>query len=428
MNILMSLAPEATIDAKSALLNSQTPDATQPDGGFFYNLLTSILNTFKGNSFSFNPQKGTDDKTAETQSCNNSNNARPRCNAFSNVLFQNNIPALPGLIKIQYSDHTGQDEANSAAANTIVSSLIDALSAVEPKSSQEKGGNALSASGYTLHKKDGNFSLTAQNDRSGAFPFEIKSDNTDFQDNFSVIKDFHTLKVYTTSKAANADGEADAGLQKNPFMTPLESTTTTPASKVQFLAGQDLIKSASADEASLPSDKFTQGDQVTSREHEKGMPLNEVNMKPEGIFPSADNTSNPYALKVSQRVTGSPGIASSNENRFVITQKDEASLEISLEPKGLGKLDILLSLDRGMINARINASEALGKDLIERNLNNILNTLTNEGINIGSFSVNLRDKRNELKDTEKDIKVFRTTKELELPTAYRNNSMISIFI
>lgn len=428
MNILMSLAPEATIDAKSALLNSQTPDATQPDGGFFYNLLTSILNTFKSNSFSLNPQKGTDDKTAETQSCNNSNNARPRCNAFSNVLFQNNIPALPGLIKIQYSDHTGQDEANSAAANTIVSSLIDALSAVEPKSSQEKGGNALSASGYTLHKKDGNFSLTAQNDRSGAFPFEIKSDNTDFQDNFSVIKDFHTLKVYTTSKAANADGEADAGLQKNPFMTPLESTTTTPASKVQFLAGQDLIKSASADEASLPSDKFTQGDQVTSREHEKGMPLNEVNMKPEGIFPSADNTSNPYALKVSQRVTGSPGIASSNENRFVITQKDEASLEISLEPKGLGKLDILLSLDRGMINARINASEALGKDLIERNLNNILNTLTNEGINIGSFSVNLRDKRNELKDTEKDIKVFRATKELELPISYRNNSMISIFI
>ena len=428
MNILMSLAPEATIDAKSALLNSQTPDATQPDDGFFYNLLTSILNTFKSNSFSLNPQKGTDDKTAETQSCNNSNNARPRCNAFSNVLFQNNIPALPGLIKIQYSDHTGQDEANSAAANTIVSSLIDALSAVEPKSSQEKGGNALSASGYTLHKKDGNFSLTAQNDRSGAFPFEIKSDNTDFQDNFSVIKDFHTLKVYTTSKAANVDGEADAGLQKNPFMTPLESTTTTPASKVQFLAGQDLIKSASADEASLPSDKFTQGDQVTSREHEKGMPLNEVNMKPEGIFPSADNTSNPYALKVSQRVTGSPGIASSNENRFVITQKDEASLEISLEPKGLGKLDILLSLDRGMINARINASEALGKDLIERNLNNILNTLTNEGINIGSFSVNLRDKRNELEDTEKDMKVFRTTKELELPIAYRNNSMISIFI
>ena len=428
MNILMSLAPEATLDAKSALLNSQTPDATQPDGGFFYNLLTSIFNTFKSNSFSFNPQKGTDDKTAETQSCKNSNNSRPRCNTLSNVLFQNNIPALPGLIKIQFSDHTGQDEANSAAANTIVSSLIDALSAVEPKSSQEKGGNALSASGYTLHKKDGNFSLTAQNDRSGAFPLEIKSENTDFQDNFSVIKDFHTLKVYTTSKAANVDGEVDAGLQKNPFMTPLESTTTTPASKVQFLAGQDLIKSASADEASLPSDKFTQGDQVTSREHEKGLPLNEVNMKPEGIFPSADNITNPYALKVSQRVTGSPGIASSNENRFVITQKDEASLEISLEPKGLGKLDILLSLDRGMINARINASEALGKDLIERNLNNILNTLTNEGINIGSFSVNLRDKRNELEDTEKDMKVFRTIKELELPIAYRNNSMISIFI
>ncbi len=424
----MSIEPETTIDAKSALLNSQTPDAAQPDGGFFYNLLTSILNTFKSNSFLFNPQKDTDDKTAETQSCNKSNNSLPLFNASSNVLFQNNIPALPGLIKIQYSDHAGQDEANSATTNTIVLSPIDALSAAEPKSSQEKDGNVLSASGYTLHKKDGNFRLTTKNDRSGAFPFEIENDNSDFQDNFSVIKDFHTLKVYTTSKAANVEGEADAGLQKGPFMTPLESTTMTPDSKIQFLVGKDLIKSVSADESSLPSDKFTQGDQVTSREHEKGIPLNEVNMKPEGIFPSADNTTNPYGLKVSQRVTGSPGITSSNENRFVITQKDDTSLEISLEPEGIGKLDIRLILDKGMINARIDASEAIGKDLLEKNLNNILNTLTNEGINIGSFSVNLRDKRNELKDTEKDMKVFRTTKEISLPTVYGNSGMISIFV
>lgn len=82
-------------------------------------------------------------------------------------------------------------------------------------------------------------------------------------------------------------------------------------------------------------------------------------------------------------------------NRFVITRLDGTSIEISLQPEGLGKLDIGLMLDKGVVNAQIQTSSAAGKDLVESHITDIINALAKEGITIGGFSVSLKDDRND---------------------------------
>ena len=82
------------------------------------------------------------------------------------------------------------------------------------------------------------------------------------------------------------------------------------------------------------------------------------------------------------------------EEPFVVTKQADNSIEVRIEPEGLGKMDIKLYMDKGQLNAHINASESIGKEVIEGHLENIANKLAGEGINIGSFSVSLRNRKN----------------------------------
>jgi flagellar hook-length control protein FliK len=82
-----------------------------------------------------------------------------------------------------------------------------------------------------------------------------------------------------------------------------------------------------------------------------------------------------------------------NDHVFVVTRRDDSSMEVSLKPEGLGKLHLEVNLDRGVINAHIHASDPGGKETIERNLQGILNALSREGFNVGGFSVALRGGR-----------------------------------
>jgi flagellar hook-length control protein FliK len=66
-------------------------------------------------------------------------------------------------------------------------------------------------------------------------------------------------------------------------------------------------------------------------------------------------------------------------------------LSITLKPEGLGKLDINLSLDRGLLNAQIHVSDPAIKTLLENNLQQLVNSLTHEGLSVDGFSVSLRN-------------------------------------
>ncbi|GAB4387972.1 MAG: hypothetical protein Kow0025_04590 [Thermodesulfovibrionales bacterium] len=78
---------------------------------------------------------------------------------------------------------------------------------------------------------------------------------------------------------------------------------------------------------------------------------------------------------------------------FVVTRRGPSSLEVSLRPEGMGKLEIEVNVERGVVNAHISASDPAGKEAIERNLHGILNALSREGFNVGGFSVALKERR-----------------------------------
>ena len=78
------------------------------------------------------------------------------------------------------------------------------------------------------------------------------------------------------------------------------------------------------------------------------------------------------------------------ENAFVLTRRSDTSVEVTLSPPGVGKLEIEVVLDKGVINANITAADPAGREAIERSLPQIVQTLANEGMSVGGFTVSLK--------------------------------------
>ncbi|WP_040334233.1 flagellar hook-length control protein FliK [Candidatus Magnetobacterium casense] len=142
-------------------------------------------------------------------------------------------------------------------------------------------------------------------------------------------------------------------------------------------------------------------------------------------------------------VTGNESVAKSqrllqiNDTTFSVLRKSDNSLEIRVEPDGIGKLDIGLSVDKGVVHAQISATDPAGKELLEKNLRHILDALAKEGISVGGFSVSLKDRREELSKDGKDTQngdaaesAAVEAKSSGKPTPvnyYKNNGKINIF-
>ncbi len=74
-----------------------------------------------------------------------------------------------------------------------------------------------------------------------------------------------------------------------------------------------------------------------------------------------------------------------------LVRNDERSLEVLVRVEGIGEVDVELVLDNGAIRAQVSTSDMIGKELIERNLEHLLDTLSREGLNVGGFTVSLRN-------------------------------------
>ncbi len=206
------------------------------------------------------------------------------------------------------------------------------------------------------------------------------------------------------------------------------SIDTTGETKSQLETA--LMKEALMRNESSPLSKHISAEQRIRQEQHKKLSLNELTMKPQNIFFSEENSRGPTNFTGIQRMVDQPEIIQTKENGFMITRKDNTSIEVALEPDGLGKLDIEVHMEKGLINAQVNASEITGKELIEKNLTSILNTLAEDGIQIGSFSVFLKDKGDEMGDHrgEGGLKKTETTEKINLSISYSNNGRISIFV
>jgi len=113
--------------------------------------------------------------------------------------------------------------------------------------------------------------------------------------------------------------------------------------------------------------------------------------------------------------------------------KDGNRLAVKFEQDGLGKLDIDLRLNKGMINAHFQAADDTTKTLIENNMQQIVDSLLKAGLSVGGFSVSLKGggQQNMTRDeyhgkTEQAAGGTGTVAALAPRVA--SNSLVSIFI
>jgi len=71
--------------------------------------------------------------------------------------------------------------------------------------------------------------------------------------------------------------------------------------------------------------------------------------------------------------------------------RDGNRLAVKLEPEGLGKLNINLSLDRGTVHAHIQVADDAARNVIQDNMQQIVESLMKEGLSVGGFSVSLKN-------------------------------------
>jgi flagellar hook-length control protein FliK len=82
-------------------------------------------------------------------------------------------------------------------------------------------------------------------------------------------------------------------------------------------------------------------------------------------------------------------------DRIVYVIKGNNRLGVSVEHDLLGKININLSMEKGMVHVHINASEKIASEFLEENLHYLMEELSQEGVNVGGFSFGMTDDNNE---------------------------------
>ncbi len=67
--------------------------------------------------------------------------------------------------------------------------------------------------------------------------------------------------------------------------------------------------------------------------------------------------------------------------------KGKSRMGVAVEHESLGKLNINLSMDKGLVNVQISAADRVVREMLENNMQNIVDRLNEEGVSIGEFSI-----------------------------------------
>ncbi len=81
-------------------------------------------------------------------------------------------------------------------------------------------------------------------------------------------------------------------------------------------------------------------------------------------------------------------------DKIIYSMKGNNRIGVTIESETLGKLNMNLTINKGIVNVHINAADSAIKELVENNINNIIETLSKNGVSVGGFSVGLRNHKN----------------------------------
>lgn len=79
--------------------------------------------------------------------------------------------------------------------------------------------------------------------------------------------------------------------------------------------------------------------------------------------------------------------------------KSNNRLGVSVEHDAYGKIDISVSMEKGVMNVNIHTSASVVREYIESNVHHIVDSLAKDGVNVGGVSVALRERNDHEKGT-----------------------------
>lgn len=264
-------------------------------------------------------------------------------------------------------------------------------------------------------------------------PFSTIVKDSDFfaQNHHSSLKDIQTIKIYAPFYAIAGEEQTDKPpIVFNRILSP-QCITPTLIKEIHAISDSMAIRQLPADRLSLRVEDSAVGEKPIYKEQVHVPTPDKSTAGHENVFFSIENT-NSQSTQIGQHIPEGNVIISDKQDytNAVEGKKGDASIEVSLEPDGLGKIDIELVLDKGVINGQINASETVGKEMIEKNLDSIMRVLINEGLQVGSFSISLQNNRSALYDDggKEDLQELRVVNTLQLPSSVPRQYLISIFV
>jgi flagellar hook-length control protein FliK len=397
MNLIMSAVTEPSVRTDPPASKTQSADKTRPEGSFMDYMTDSMpfvlqaLQTFL--------QEIVPDAGPSAASADAGSETAPLGSPVSRV--------SPEGFKMSKETDTQQ---NIAENNTGDKAGQDNKAGQTPGALLKK---EVSANGL-----NGSKGLSCSDEVSGG--------GADVPSSFFNHKDPDAGAVPKVSPKTDADGGTEKRTERCAPETPPEMAAIPDGDAAA--PGHEFVKPAPRAEASS-SPETVAVERTNDQKKDRSGQSSETRGKSENIFSPVDKAGGPENGKVVFRKTETPEVGSVSRDTFEVTKKNDTSIEVSIEPDGIGKLDIRLNSDRGVIHARIDASESVGRELIDRNLDSIINTLAGDGINIGSFSINLRGGQKQSEDMGNGPRYVReTAEEAGLPDFHTGDSLINIFV
>jgi len=271
----------------------------------------------------------------------------------------------------------------------------------------ENIGNSASAAGALLTQSDGELPVPvsiAAVAKGGQAP--------------ELLGVFSQEMAATTGEVGLSIAPLIEGLDKvaagdRPFNTPVQKTTDAPATDAEGKAhkhdteGKSIAVPAgtvTGDDVSIVGlngkavHKTSDGELRLAEQNSESAGTTNItsHMRHELVAPQQQPESAPAAWVLDRATEGvtvhraqAADPAESLQNTVAI-MKGSNRLAVTLQQEGLGKLNIDLSLNKGLINAHINVADDSARSLIENNLQQIMNSLMKEGLSVGGFSVSLK--------------------------------------
>lgn len=262
-------------------------------------------------------------------------------------------------------------------------------------------------------------------------PFSSTVKGSDFfaQNHHSSVKDIQTIKIYAPLYTIAGEEQTDKPpVVYNRVLSP-QCITPTLIKEIQSASDSMAIRQLPTDVLSLRVEDSAVGEKPINREQVYIPPSDKSTAGHENVFFSIESM-NSHDAQPGPHILEGHTFIDKQDYTAVEGKKGDASIEVSLEPDGLGKIDIELVLDKGVINGQINASETIGKEMMERNLDSIMRVLINEGLQVGSFSVSLHNNRGAMHDDaeKEDPQGLQNLNALQLPSSVPRQYLISIFV